>query len=151
MRAQGAPSTTLSGTVADASGGLVPNAGLELTNTQTHWSRKTTTDPQGRFLFSLVPPGGYQLQVSADGFSPVRQDGLQLDADVPATLHVALSVATSVTAITIKEDAPMVDAQSGTVRQVVGEQYIEDLPLQGAQCRHSGLHGSRHRPRQRHR
>jgi hypothetical protein len=56
---------------------------------------------------------------------------MQLDADVPATLRLTVSVAASVTQITIKEDAPMVDAQSGTVRQVVGEEYIQDLPLNG--------------------
>ena len=126
-----APSTGLSGTVADTSGALVPNASLELTNTGTRWLRKTSTDPQGRFIFTLVPPGSYSLQVSADGFSTIRQEGIRLDSDVPATLRLTLSVATSATAITISADAPMVDSVSGTVRQVVGQQYIEDLPLQG--------------------
>jgi hypothetical protein len=126
-----APSTGLSGTVTDASGALVPNASLQITNTGTHWLRKTTTDPQGRFIFTLVPPGIYSVQVSADGFATVRQEGIRLDSDVPATLRLTLSVATSATAITISADAPMVDSLSGTVRQVVGQQYIEDLPLQG--------------------
>jgi len=129
--AQSAPTTSLSGTVADASGAVVPHAALELTNTATHWSRKTTSDDAGRFLFTLVSPGIYDLQAAAQGFTPLRQEGIRLDADVPATLHIALSIATSASTIAIKEDAPMVDAQSGAVRQVVGEQYIEDLPLQG--------------------
>ncbi len=129
--AQGAPATALSGSVADASGALIPSAALELTNNDTHWQRKATTDSQGRFLFTLVPPGIYTLQVSANGFGSLRQEGIRLDADVPANLHLTLSVATSTTAITVKEDAPMVDSQSSTVRQVVGEEYIADLPLQG--------------------
>jgi hypothetical protein len=129
--AQAAPTTSLSGTVADASGAVVPNAALDLTNIATHWNHKASTDQQGRFQFTLVPPGRYDLQVSAQGFTPLRQQGFQLDADVPATFRLTLSVAASVTQITIKEDAPMVDAQSGTVRQVVGEEYIQDLPLNG--------------------
>ena len=126
-----APTTSLSGTVSDPSGSVIPGATLELTNTGTHWMRRTATDAQGRFQFSLVPPGGYDLQVAAEGFTPVRQQGINLDVDVPATLRLTLSVAASLTSITIHEDAPMVDSQSGTLRQVVGEQYIQDLPLNG--------------------
>src|SRR5689334_21794451 len=109
--AQAAPTTSLSGTVSDPSGSVVPNAALELTNSATHWSRSTNSDSQGRFQFTLVPPGRYDLQLTAAGFAGIRQEGIQLDADVPATLRLTLSVAASVTQITIKEDAPMVDAQ----------------------------------------
>jgi hypothetical protein len=128
---QSAPTTTLSGTVADPSGSLIPSAAIELTNTATRWTRDATTDPQGHFLFSLVPPGPYDLQVTASGFTVLRQQGLKLDADVPLNLELKLAVAGSATTITIREDAPMVDSQSGTVRQVVGEEYIQDLPLEG--------------------
>src|SRR5579864_1701424 len=96
--AQVAPSTTLTGTVADASGAMIPSASLDLTNTATRWSRKTTTDPQGRFVFTNVPPGAYTLEASADGFASVRQQNLRLDADVPATLRFTLSVAAAATA-----------------------------------------------------
>ena len=129
--AQSAPTTSLTGTVADPSGAVVPAATLELTNSATHWSHKTTSDAEGRFAFSLVPPGSYDMTVTSGGFTPLVQQGIRLDADVPASLHVTMKVASSATTITIHEDAPMVDAQSGTVRQVVGEEYIEDLPLQG--------------------
>jgi hypothetical protein len=128
---QSSPTTSLSGTVSDPTGAVVPNAALELTNAGTHWTRKTTSDTEGRFLFTLVPPGIYDIRTNAAGFTPLRQEGLRLDADVPATLRVTVSVAASATSITIQADTAMVDTQSGTVRQVVGEQYIEDLPLQG--------------------
>src|ERR1041385_7020209 len=122
---QSAPTTSLSGIVADPSGSVVPHAALDLTNTGTNRTRHTETDTQGRFLFTLVPPGSYDLQVAAPGFSSLRQQGIKLDVDVPATLRLTLSVAASTTSITIQEDAPTVDSQSGTVRQVVGEQYIQ--------------------------
>jgi Carboxypeptidase regulatory-like domain len=53
--AQLAPTTSVSGTVADPSGSVMPNAALELTNTATRWTRHTTTDDQGRFQFTLLP------------------------------------------------------------------------------------------------
>jgi carboxypeptidase family protein len=129
--AQSAPTTSLSGTVLDPSSAVVPSATIELTNNGTGWTRQTTTDSQGRFQFNLVPPGRYDLQVTAAGFTSVRQQGINLDVDVPANLRLILAVASSQTSITIQADAPMVDSQSGTVRQVVGEQYIQDLPLEG--------------------
>src|SRR5262249_1316266 len=128
---QSAPTTNLSGTVADPSGSFVLNAAIELTNTATRWTRNTNTDTQGRFLFTLVPPGRYDLQVTASGFTVLRQQGLSLDVDVPVTLQLKLTVAGATTTITVREDAPMVDSQTGTVRQVVGEQYIQELPLEG--------------------
>ena len=128
---QSAPTTSLSGTVADPSGSFVPNAAVALTNIATHWTRNTTTDTQGHFLFTLVPPGRYDLQVTATGFTVLRQQNFGLDVDVPVNLQLKLAVAGASTSITIQEDAPMVDSQSGTVRQVVGEQYIQDLPLEG--------------------
>lgn len=131
LLAQSAPTTSLSGTVADPSGAAVPAANLDLTNIATRWTRHTTTDAQGRFQFSLVPPGRYELQLAAAGFTTVKQQGIHLDADVPANLPITLSLAAATTSITIEADAPMVDSQSGAVRQVVGEQYIQDLPLEG--------------------
>src|SRR5262245_38369514 len=83
---QSAPTTSLSGTLTDSSNSVVPGAGIQLTNTATHWLRKTATDAQGRFLFTLVPPGAYELEVTAAGFAPLHQEGIRLDADVPAAL-----------------------------------------------------------------
>jgi hypothetical protein len=128
---QVAPTSSLLGTLVDETAAVVLNASLELTNQATHVQRRLKSDSQGRFQFSLIPPGLYDLQVTANGFAPFRQQGIKLDVDVPATLRLTLSVAASATRITVEADAPMVDAQSGTLRQVVDEQYIQDLPLNG--------------------
>src|SRR5579859_20024 len=85
---QTAPTSTLTGTVVDATGGAVANAPLELTNTATRWTRRGATDRQGRFLFSPIPPGIYDLTVSAAGFATVKRQAIALDVDVPATVHI---------------------------------------------------------------
>ncbi|MDQ2946851.1 MAG: carboxypeptidase-like regulatory domain-containing protein, partial [Acidobacteriota bacterium] len=89
--AQSIPTTTLSGTIADATGAAVPQASLELVNAATNVLKRATSDQQGRFLFSLIPPGSYQLSVTASGFAPFTQKGITLDVDVPATLRVKLA------------------------------------------------------------
>lgn len=131
VAAQSVPTTTLSGTVTDATGASIPGAAVELANTATNVARQTVSDSQGRFLFSLIPPGSYQVTVTAKGFAPFVQHGITLDVDVPATLRIKLAVAGSSQQVTVTADAPMVDSESGTLRQVVSERYIQELPLQG--------------------
>ncbi len=129
--AQSIPTTSLSGTIADASGAAVPDASLELINAATNVLKHATSDSQGRFLFSLIPPGSYRLSVTASGFAPFTQEGITLDVDVPASLRVKLAIAGSSQQVTVTANAPMVDSESGTLRQVVSERYIQELPLQG--------------------
>jgi len=129
--AQIAPTSSLTGTLMDETGAAVPGSSLVLTAQATHIQRRLTSDAQGRFQFSLIPPGVYDLEVTAQGFAPLHQQGIKLDVDVPATLRLTLAVAGTSTAVTVEADAPMVDAQSGTLRQVVDENFIQDLPLQG--------------------
>ncbi|MCU1259490.1 MAG: Oar protein [Bryobacterales bacterium] len=129
--AQSVPNTTLSGTISDSSGAPVPNAGLELVNAANNFSKRATSDQQGRFLFSLIPPGSYQFSVIAAGFAPFTQQGITLDVDVPATLRVKLALAGASQQVTVTADTPKVDSESGTLRQVVSEKYIQELPLNG--------------------
>ncbi len=134
MFSQNAATTSLAGTVADATGGRVVNASLELVNRGTHLTKRSSSGAQGRFLFILIPPGIYDLTVSAPGFSSVKQEGITLDVDVPGTVHVSLAVAGAaqqVTVAAVAADTPMVDTESGTLRQVVSEKYIQELPLNG--------------------
>ncbi|MGI8744843.1 MAG: carboxypeptidase regulatory-like domain-containing protein [Bryobacteraceae bacterium] len=131
LLAQVVPTTTLTGTVADPTGALVPNASVTLTNANTQLSKSSHTDSQGRFSFNLIPPGAYDLTVSAQGFGAYRQSGITLDVNVPANVRVALSISASSQEVTVHENAPMVDTESGTLRQVVSEKYINDLPLNG--------------------
>src|SRR5260370_25304913 len=129
--AQTAPTTSLTGTLADASSAAIAKAAIELTNTATHFTKRAASDSQGRFLFNLIPPGVYDLTVSASGFTTVTQQGITLDVDVPAAVRLKLAVAGSAQQITVSADAPMVDSESGALRQVVSERYIQELPLNG--------------------
>src|SRR5437868_7148075 len=128
---QNGPTSSLSGSVADPSGAVLSGAALELINTATHLSRHANSDSQGRFLFNLIPPGVYDLTVSATGFQTVTHQGIVLDVDLPGTIHVTLPVSGATQQITVTAEAPMVDSESGTLRQVVSEKYIQELPLNG--------------------
>src|SRR6266487_2683575 len=63
---------TLSGTVVDQNGALVPGAEVKIINPATAFSRQTMTNDGGGYTFPLLPPGAYSVTVQRDGFSPVR-------------------------------------------------------------------------------
>src|ERR1035441_3560384 len=67
-------SASISGTVLDPAGAVVPKATVELHNVVSGLSRTTTTDTTGNFSFVNVPYNPYHLSVSATGFSPYAQD-----------------------------------------------------------------------------
>lgn len=131
MFGQVLPTTSLGGTVTDPSGAAIPAATVQLVNTATKASKSTTSDTQGRYRFDLLPPGTYALDVAAQGFAKYRQTGITLDVNTPATVDVHLTLQSASQEVTVNANAPMVDTQSGTLHQVVGKEYLENLPLNG--------------------
>lgn len=129
--AQIVPTATLAGSVTDPSGAVIPSAAVQLVNVATHVTKATTADAQGRFQFSFLQPGSYELDVSAPGFNAYRQTGITLSVNVPATVNVSLAVHSSATEVVVRSNAEMIDTQSSTLHQVVGRQYLENIPLNG--------------------
>ena len=131
LLAQIVPTATLAGAVTDPTGAVVPSAAVQIVNTATQVTKETTADAQGRFLFSFLQPGSYQLNVSATGFNTYHQTGITLNVNAPATVNVSLEVHSASAEVTVRSNAEMIDTQSSTLHQVVGQQYLENLPLNG--------------------
>lgn len=125
------PTASLTGTITDPAGALVPSATVELVNPATQLSKTAAADQQGRYRFNFLPPGRYDLDVSAPGFAKYRQTGITLDVNAPATANVQLNVQSAQQEVTVQANAEMVDTESGTLRQIVGEKYVGNLPLNG--------------------
>jgi hypothetical protein len=94
-------------------------------------SKQAVSDAQGRFLFSFLLPGTYELKVSAPGFGDYVQTGITLDVNAPATVNVLLALHSASSEVTVAANAEMIDTQSSTLHQIVGEQYLANLPLDG--------------------
>ncbi|MGH9436988.1 MAG: carboxypeptidase regulatory-like domain-containing protein [Terriglobia bacterium] len=125
------PTASVRGTVTDPSGASIPAASVRLVNTGTQISKLIETDTQGRYLFNLLPPGTYSLHVSASGFASYNQTGIILNVNAPASVNVHLQLKSASQEVTVSANAGMVDTESGTIHQVVNEQYLENLPLNG--------------------
>ena len=91
---------TITGTVIDASGAVIPNAKVSIQNPVSEYSRTTTTDGSGQYQFVNVPFNPYHMVISANGFAPFVQD-VDVDSGVPIALKNTLSVGAAATTVTV--------------------------------------------------
>jgi hypothetical protein len=122
---------TLSGTVADTQGGLIPSAVITVTQISTGAQTIVNSGTVGEYVFPSLPASSYSIAVSAAGFKTFVQKGIQLQADQSVTLNAILQVGDTSQTITIEANATQVDTTTGTLSQVIDEQSVNDLPLNG--------------------
>jgi hypothetical protein len=126
-------SATLRGVVTDPNGAVVSGASVKVTNTATAATRETTTNAEGVYVLSNLPPGDYELRVEAKGFAvkvskePITlQVGQSVTANVPVEINVKESVV-----IDLDGSSPLVDTNTSKVDRVIDEKEIANLPLNG--------------------
>lgn len=124
-------SATLSGTVADATGAVIPGARVTAIQTATGQTSSTVTNEVGLFVLPNLAPGPYQVRVEKEGFQTLIQEGLQLQVDQSATLQLTLAVGTQVEAVTVTGEAALVDVRTQTLTTTITPQIIKELPLNG--------------------
>jgi hypothetical protein len=126
-------STSVSGTVYDSSQAVVPAAAVTLTNTARNTTDIRNTNQVGRFLFSNLVPGPYQLEVSAPGFAAKTITGIVLTADRKLDLNVFLDAGATEQRIVVSAGGAGLETATPTVGQVVDNRQIANLPLNGRQ------------------
>ncbi|OFW27507.1 MAG: hypothetical protein A3J28_01710 [Acidobacteria bacterium RIFCSPLOWO2_12_FULL_60_22] len=122
---------TISGTVRDASGAVIPRSAVTLRNLETGITRSVTTDDQGRYNAPTLPLGNYQVRAEISGFETGVRTGIQLTVGQQAVVDFALKVGEVTQSVEVTGEAPLVETTSGAVSGLVGEQQMRDLPLNG--------------------
>lgn len=125
------PTGTIAGNVSDPSGAAVTGAKVTATNINTGFTRDTTTSTDGGYVFPLLPVGFYSVTVEAQGFRRFEQRGIEVKTDQSSTVPVSLQIGNTTQSVTVEANAEMVQTQSGALSQVVGQQKIVELPLNG--------------------
>lgn len=116
---------TLSGTVRDASGAVVGKALVTITNSSTGIFRKVESDGQGRYSFTNLEPGQYNLNVEHPGFKKAVQTEVVLTVGGSANFDVTLQVGAVSESVTVTTAAPLIETSSPSLSRVVDEQTIE--------------------------
>ncbi len=122
---------SVSGTVKDASGGVIPGATVTLTNDGTGISISTTSGSVGEYTFSPVKIGHYSVSAEIKGFQKVRQNNVTVDVQQKVVVDLSLPVGQSIETVIVDAAPPALQTQEASVGQVIEEQAINALPLNG--------------------
>jgi hypothetical protein len=124
------PTGTISGTVTDQVGAVLPNATITVTNRDTGLSRVVQSNADGTFAIPSLPAGPYDVLFTASGFQPTVSPA-EVATGQTTTVRITLPVSSRTEAVTVTGAATLVDLQSNKVQGVVGRTQIENLPLNG--------------------
>ena len=117
----------ITGTVIDDSGAAVTGATVEVKSTALMQSRSAQTASDGSFLFDLLPPGAYQVLVSAKGFQGLQQTGVQISAGFTATVNPRMKIGQLQETITV-EGQTVIDVQNVQTETTFTNQLLQDIP-----------------------
>ena len=122
---------TVTGTVMDESGAVVPKAQVTVTNEETQAQRRTTSGASGNYQVPFLPAGKYRIEVQAPGLQRQTVTALKLDVSRTVAQDFKLKPATVQETVTITGEAPIVERNTMTVGAVMDPQNVQQIPLNG--------------------
>ena len=122
-------STTILGTVTDATGAVLPNAKVVATNTGTGQKREAMTSSTGDFSFPLLDVGVYDITSEATGFKQGVRRGLVLEINEKVRVDFALQVGATTEVVEITASGTILKTDDATLGQTIEQRRVEELPL----------------------
>src|SRR6185437_4160810 len=119
---------TIGGRVLDPTGGLVPNASVEVMSDDTNVKISTKTNAKGVWSIELLNPGKYEFTITAPGFRTETRKGITLQAADSKQFDTTLQVGTATQNVEVVADAPLVDTTSAVSGTVITQQEINEMP-----------------------
>jgi outer membrane receptor protein involved in Fe transport len=124
------PTFDLEGVVSDAQQAVLPGVTVTLQNLATGLSREATTDSNGRYVFTSMPPAGqYVLTTELAGFATERRENLAFNAGQRVVINVSLKLTTVQETITVTGETPLVQTTSSEVTKTIDSVQLTTLPV----------------------
>lgn len=123
----------LAGRVTDTSGAVLPGVSVTATQTATGVTRSVVTDEDGAYVMPNLPTGPYRLEATLDGFRTYVQTGIVLQVGATPTINPQMEIGSLSETVSVVGAAPLVDVRSAGISDVVENERIVELPLQGRQ------------------
>ncbi|HMY74795.1 MAG TPA: carboxypeptidase-like regulatory domain-containing protein, partial [Blastocatellia bacterium] len=118
------------GTVADASGAVIPGASVTITNLATNQTTVVTSNADGGFQAPLLPPGNYQVKVTVQGFKGSVREGVTLRVEDKLRIDFTLETGAVTETVTVS-GTPLVESETSSLGLVIEEQSVKELPIRG--------------------
>ncbi|MEO8077422.1 MAG: TonB-dependent receptor [Acidobacteriota bacterium] len=122
---------SIAGTLTDETHAVVPKASVTVTNTSTGLSRQVTTDQAGYYAVPNLSEGTYDLSVSAGGFKPYTQKGVNVPINVLTRVDVTIQVGALTEQVTVEANAAALQTSKSDISVSLDPRAIENLPLSG--------------------
>jgi hypothetical protein len=119
---------TITGTVSDPAGAVVPTAQIEIKNTDTGVIYRGGTSGTGNFVLP-VPTGTYQISVTASGFKKFVQENVQVVSATDTRKDVRLELGAATETVTVEDSAPLLKTESAEVSHTVSISDVDQLPV----------------------
>jgi hypothetical protein len=120
---------SITGTVHDSSGAVIPGAKVIVTNVATGFSLTVETQDDGVYLAPQLPPGDYKLEITATGFKELNVAGLKVDVGSTLTYDATIEVGQLTESVQVEAHTSLVDTNSGQVGTTIQTKQVLDMPL----------------------
>ncbi len=125
---QATSSGTLTGTVTDPTGAVVPGASVTVTNNDTGQKFEAKTNDEGIFTIPVLASGLYTASITVKGFKQAKVTAIKIDAGKPSSFAVALEIGSPDQTVTIVGSAELLQTQTATVGTTLNGRQITDIP-----------------------
>src|SRR5436190_4748668 len=134
---------TMTGTVLDTTGAVIPGVSIVATNVETGARYETVSTETGNYTLSQMPAGLYQLSAELPGFKRYVRQGITVLVAQTLRLDVSLEVGSNTDSVTVTEAAPLLKTESSEVSHNVTSEFMNNLPVLGIGRNASGAAGIR--------
>lgn len=124
-------SSSISGTVTDNTGAVLPNAKITARNQGTGQELTATSDPRGSYTITNVVPGSYDITAQAQGFESKSSTNTQVDPNIGRQVNFSLQLGNTNTTVTVEANANVLQTESASVGQLVTQEQVQSIELNG--------------------
>lgn len=119
------------GTVTDATGAVVPNAKIQITNVRTGVKTDTTSDTVGNYLFNFLQPGAYKVETEVSGFKRFARENVNLEMSRQLRIDITLETGQITETVSVAAQTPLLETETGTLSGTIENRQVVSLPTLG--------------------
>jgi hypothetical protein len=119
---------SITGTITDDTGAVVPQAAVTVTNIGTGQKRNVVTDSRGQYSALSLEVGQYEIRAESGGFTPIVRNGINLVVGQQAVVDIQLKIGAVQETLNVTEEVPLVNTTPQSTAGLINEEQVKDLP-----------------------